>query len=137
MFVGVALAFLRLDYQSAVLENDSMPSPDYRQHAFQRIPEGLPNFPLRADKLSPAGSFCPVTPVVLRTLVAVARANWQPDAVLSLPREDIAILHDAVSQALKNGPILPQVDGAVGGEDMLYGRAGLLWVSVERSCSSV
>lgn len=125
---GVALAFLRLDYQSAILEDKNEPSPNYRQYAFQRIPEGLPDFPLRADKLAPAGSFCPVTPVILRTLAMVARANWQPDAKLSLPREDIAILHDAASQALKNGPILPQADGVVGGEDMLYGRAGLLWV---------
>lgn len=126
--LGVALAFLRLDYQSPVLEDETTPSPDYRQHAFQRIPEGLPDFPLRADKLSPAGSFCPVMPVILRTLATVARSNWQHDAMLSLPREDIAILHNATSQALKNGPILPQADGAVGGEDMLYGRAGLLWV---------
>lgn len=117
---------MRLDYQSAVLGDETAPSPDYRQHAFQRIPEGLPDFPLRADKLSPAGSFCPVMPVILRTLATVAGANWQPDAILRLPREDMAALHDAASQALKNGPILPPVDGAVGGDDILYGRAGLL-----------
>lgn len=130
MSVGVALAFLRLDYQSAILEDKTTPSPDYRQRALQRIPEGLPDFPLRADKLSPAGSFCTVTPVILRTLATVARANWKPDAILSLPREDIAVLQAATSQALKNGPILPQADGVVGGEDMLYGRAGLLWILV-------
>lgn len=124
----MALAFLRLDYQSAILENKNSPSPDYRQHAFQRIPDGLPDFPLRADKLSPAGSFCPVTPVILRTLAATAKANWQFESIFSLPREDIAVLRDAANQALKNGPILPQADDSVGGEDMLYGRAGLLWV---------
>lgn len=118
---------MRLDYQSATLEDKTTPSPDYRQHALQRIPDGLPDFPLRADKLSPAGSFCTVMPVILRTLATVARANWQPHATLTLPRADIAVLHDAASQALKNGPILPPVDGAVGGEDILYGRAGLLW----------
>lgn len=126
--IGVALAFLRLDYQSAILGDRNSPSPDYRQHAFQRIPDGLPEFPLRADKLSPAGSFCPVTPVILRALAAAAKYKWQSEGGLSLPHEDIAVLRDTVNQALKNGPILPQADGSVGGEDMLYGRAGLLWV---------
>lgn len=95
---GVALAFLRLDYQSAILEDKTTPSPDYRQHALQRIPEGLPDFPLRADKLSPGGSFCTVTPVILRTLATVAGANWQSEAILSLPREDIAVLQDAADR---------------------------------------
>lgn len=68
-----------------------------------------------------------MTPVILRILATIAKANWQTDAKPSLLREDVTCLQDVANQALKNGPILPQADGAVGGEDMLYGRTGLLW----------
>lgn len=110
-----------------MLADPSNSSPNYRQHALERIPAGFADIALRADKLSPAGSFCSVTPVILRILATVAKANWQTDSKPSLSREDVTCLQDAANQALKNGPILPQADGVVGGDDMLYGRAGLLW----------
>lgn len=122
------MAFLRLDYQSSVLADDDAPSPNYRQHAFQRIPAEFPDTPLIASRLSPSGSFSPLVAISLRILAAVAKSNWGPCARVSLPREDIDCLHDAVSLALKNGPLVPHDGRNVGGDDILYGRTGLLWL---------
>ncbi|KAJ5122592.1 uncharacterized protein N7443_002695 [Penicillium atrosanguineum] len=127
-FPGVALAFLRLDYQSAVLADGREPSPDYRQHALQRIPSDFPDIALTPSRLSPAGSFSPIAAVTLRILSVVANANWQTDAKPSLSQKDITCLDDATNLALKNGPLVPHDDRNMGGDEMLYGRAGLLWV---------
>lgn len=121
------MAFLRLDYQSSVLADDDIPSPNYRQHAFQRIPAEFPGTPLIASRLSPAGSFSPLTAVSLRVLAAVAKTNWGPCARVSLPQEDVDCLCDAMSLALKNGPLVPHDGRSMGGDEMLFGRAGLLW----------
>ncbi|KAJ5679028.1 hypothetical protein N7462_007272 [Penicillium macrosclerotiorum] len=127
-FPGVALAFLRLDYQSPVLaDGKGSSSPDYRQYALQRIPAEFPDIPLLPSRLSPAGSFSPLAAVALRILSTVAKSNWVSNAELSLPQEDITCLHDAVNLAMKNGPIVPHDDRKMGGDEMLYGRAGLLW----------
>ncbi|KAJ5157368.1 uncharacterized protein N7482_008468 [Penicillium canariense] len=126
-FPGVALAFLRLDYQSSVLAREKAASLNFRQYALQRIPSGLPDIPLRPSRLSPGGSFSPLAAVTLHILSAVAETNWELDARPSLPQEDIICLHDAVNLALKNGPIVLHDDRKMGGDEMLYGRAGLLW----------
>ncbi|KAJ6120014.1 hypothetical protein N7523_004294 [Penicillium sp. IBT 18751x] len=127
-FPGVALAFLRLDYQSAVLADGRKPSPDYRQLALQRIPADFPDIALKPSRLSPAGSFSPIAAVTLRILSVIANANWQTDSRPSLSQEDILCLNDATDLALKNGPLVPHDDRNMGGDEMLYGRAGLLWV---------
>lgn len=126
--VGIALAFLRLDYQSSVLADDDLASPNYRQYAFQRIPADFPDTPLRPSRLSAMGSLSPLVGVSLRILAAVAKTNWGPCARVNLAQEDIACLHDAMNLALKNGPVVPHDGQNMGGDDMLYGRAGLLWI---------
>ncbi|KAJ5973765.1 hypothetical protein N7481_010975 [Penicillium waksmanii] len=127
-FPGVALAFLRLDYQSSVLANAGKPSPDYRGFALQRIPSGFPDCPLRPSRLSPAGSFSPIAAATLHILSKVAQANWQSDSKPSLAQEDIDFLFDAANLALQNEHLVPHDDRKMGGDEMLYGRAGLLWV---------
>lgn len=103
------------------------PSPDYLQHALQRIPAGLPDIALRPSRLSPAGSFSPVTAVALRILSAVANSNWETDVKPILSQEEITCLDDATNLALKNGPLVPHDGRNMGGDEMLYGRGGLLW----------
>ncbi|KAJ6021008.1 hypothetical protein N7540_006512 [Penicillium herquei] len=127
-FPGVALAFLRLDFQSSVLSEDGISSLNYRKLALERIPDGFPDIPLRPSRLAPAGSFSPIAAVTLRIFSTLAKTNWERDAKPSLSQEDISCLHDAANLALKNGPLVPHDDRNMGGDEMLYGRAGLLWV---------
>jgi hypothetical protein len=68
-----------------------------------------------------------MTAVTLRILSVVANTNWQTDAKPSLSQEDINCLDDATNLALKNGPLVSHDDRNMGGDEMLYGRAGLLW----------
>ena len=74
--------------------------------------------------------------VTLRVFSTLAKANWKRGSKStlcqedqpSLPQEDITCLYDAASLALKNGPLVPHDGRNMGGDEMLYGRAGLLWV---------
>ncbi|KAJ5672114.1 hypothetical protein N7507_001241 [Penicillium longicatenatum] len=127
-FPGVALAFLRLDYQSSVLNEESSPQLDYRQLALERIPSEFPGLPLLSSRLSPAGSFSPLTGVTLRAFSELAKTDWERESKPSISQQDIACLYDAANLALKNGPLVPHDGRNMGGDEMLYGRAGLLWV---------
>ncbi|KAJ5774462.1 hypothetical protein N7457_009358 [Penicillium paradoxum] len=124
---GIALAFLRLDYQLPVLEDPTVNSPDYHNYALQRIPSSLPDTPLLASRLSPIGSSSPMTAVSLRILATLAKTHWQKNADVSIAREDITCLHDAVQLALNNEPLVAHDGRRMGGDEMLFGRAGLLW----------
>ncbi|KAJ5257075.1 hypothetical protein N7478_013179 [Penicillium angulare] len=125
---GIALAFLRLDYQSSVLDDGDVKSLDYRQLALERIPSDFPDIPLLPSRLAPAGSLSPIPGVSLRVFSAVAKANWKNGSKPSLFQEDITCLYEAAQLALKNGPLVPHDGRNMGGDEMLYGRAGLLWV---------
>lgn len=124
---GIALAFLRLDYQSPVLEDSTAVSPDYRHLSLQRIPPSLPDTPLLASRLSPIGSSSPITAVTLRILSALAKKNWESGTNINIEKEDIACLQEAVQLALKNEPLVAHDGRKMGGDEMLFGRAGLLW----------
>ncbi|KGO44291.1 hypothetical protein PEX1_047860 [Penicillium expansum] len=125
-FPGIALAFLRLDYQSSVLEESKAASLDYRRYALQRIPSSLPDTPLLAFRLSPVGSSSPVTAVILRVLGKFARNNWQDNVSVGITRVDITCLHEAMQWALQNEPLVTHNSRKMGGDEMLFGRAGLL-----------
>ncbi|CAG7976112.1 unnamed protein product [Penicillium nalgiovense] len=126
-FPGIALAFLRLDYQSSVLEDPKATTLDYRRYALQRIPSSLPDTPLLASRLSPIGSSSPVTAVTLRVLGTLANNDWQDSANVSIAREDITCLHQATQWALKNEPLVAHDGRKMGGDEVLFGRSGLLW----------
>jgi hypothetical protein len=69
-----------------------------------------------------------MTAVTLHILSAVAESNWGSEAKPSLTPENITCLHDAVNLALNNEAIVPHGEHRMGGDEMLYGRAGLLWL---------
>lgn len=69
-----------------------------------------------------------MTAVTLHILSAVAENNWGSDVRPSLSPELITYLQDAVNFALKNEAIVPHGEHRMGGDEMLYGRAGLLWL---------
>ncbi|KAJ5959827.1 uncharacterized protein N7479_006977 [Penicillium vulpinum] len=126
-FPGIALAFLRLDYQSSVLDDHRAASIDYRLYALQRIPSSLPDTPLLASRLSPIGSSSPVTAATLRILGIFAKNNSQDSPNVSIAGKDIICLHDAMKCALTNEPLVIHEGRKMGGDEMLFGRAGLLW----------
>jgi hypothetical protein len=66
--------------------------------------------------------------VTLHILSAVAENNWESSPGPALSLELITCLHGAVGLALKNEAIVPHGEHRMGGDEMLYGRAGLLWV---------
>lgn len=69
-----------------------------------------------------------MTAVTLRILRTFAKNNWQDSANISIAREDITCLHEAMQWALKNEPLVANDSGRkMGGDEMLFGRAGLLW----------
>lgn len=126
-FPGIALAFLRLDYQSSVLKDHKAASLDYRCYALQRIPSSLPDTPLLASRLSPVGSSSPITAIALRILATFSKNDWQGGDNVSIAREDITCLHEAMQCALSNEPLVTHDGRKMGGDEMLFGRAGLLW----------
>jgi hypothetical protein len=66
--------------------------------------------------------------VTLHILSAVAENHWGSDARPSLSPELILYLQEAVNLALKNEAIVPHGEHRMGGDEVLYGRAGLLWL---------
>lgn len=110
-----------------MLEDPKATTLDYRRYALQRIPSSLPDTPLLASRLSPIGSSSPVTAVTLRILGTLANNDWQDSANVSIAREDITCLHQATQWALKNEPLVAHDGRKMGGDEVLFGRSGLLW----------
>ncbi|GAQ11127.1 hypothetical protein ALT_8448 [Aspergillus lentulus] len=119
--LGIALAFLRLDHQaSSLTEEGETSSADYRKLATERIPSHGPKVPLVPGRLSPLGSGSPLAATVMRIHAAAKLGH-------AVSGTDVDTLRDAVAIALKHGHIVPQANQNMGGDEVLYGRAGLLW----------
>lgn len=109
-----------------MLEGTKETPTDYRELALQQIPSGLPEASLLPSRLSPTGSASPLTAVTLRILAALAREDWK-DGHANIAVEDISCLLNAVQIALKNEPLVTHDGRRMGGDEMIFGRAGLLW----------
>ncbi|GFF47860.1 lanC-like protein 3 homolog [Aspergillus udagawae] len=119
--LGIALAFLRLDHQVfSLTEEGETSSPDYRKLATERIPRHGPKIPLVPGRLSPLGSGSPLAATVMRIQAATKLGHAFSGA-------DVDNLRDAVAIALKHGHIVPHANQNMGGDEVLNGRAGLLW----------
>lgn len=113
--------FLRLDHQAASLAKDNEATvPDFRTPANERICPAAQDVPLIPSRLSPLGSFTPFPAAVLHILAA-ASSN---EPIL---KNDIHPFYEAVDLALKNGHVVPHDGNNFGGDEILYGRSGLLW----------
>ncbi|KAI9036857.1 lanthionine synthetase C family protein [Aspergillus affinis] len=117
---GIALAFLRLDRQRASLGVQDESPTDFCGIAQERIPSQGPKVKLQPGRLSPVGSSSPLTAVVMRILTAGSYGH-------KVNVDDVELLQDAVNVALQNGPIVPHGGRMMGGDEVLFGRAGLLW----------
>lgn len=120
MSQGIALAFLRLDHQKASLSEHGEPSIDFGELARERVPARGPDIELLPGRLSPVGSSSPLAAVVMRILTAASYGG-------KVNADDIEVLRDAVKIALQNGPLVPHGGRMMGGDEVLFGRAGLLW----------
>lgn len=115
--------FLRLDQQAGVLAEDNDSGPNFRNAVNERILPQPPKMPLAPGRLSPVGSSCPLTEVMLRILSAATSGSNRAD----ISKDDIRCLHDAVRIALSNGPMVQHGGRIMGGDELMYGRSGLLW----------
>lgn len=69
----------------------------------------------------------PLGAVTLRILAAAAKSNWGANFKPSISQEDISCLEKAAQLALQNGPLVPHDGRNMGGDELLFGRTGLLW----------
>ncbi|KKZ61981.1 hypothetical protein EMCG_03538 [[Emmonsia] crescens] len=120
--LGVALMFLRLEEQAGyVADGDEIPflASEFHELASSRLSHSVSKAShLRPGQLSPLGS-ANLGASVLRILAVVTGSTFQRAASL-----DIDILQSATESAIKQGTIL-------GGDEALYGRAGLLWALLQ------
>ncbi|PWY76249.1 lanthionine synthetase C family protein [Aspergillus heteromorphus CBS 117.55] len=120
-FPGIALAFLRLDHQVKTLSNSDVGLPlDFRNLANERILSHGPDVPLLPERVSPFGSHSVLVGPFMRLLAAAQSGG-------SISEVDIECLRNVVQVALTNSHLLPHGDRMMGTDEVLNGRAGLLW----------
>ncbi|KAI9369432.1 hypothetical protein BJX61DRAFT_536439 [Aspergillus egyptiacus] len=129
---GIALAYLRLAHQTPSLAADlsSESLPDFYTLASARIPQTGPNLPLEIGGLSPLPSRSPVAAAVLRIFhrAATGRAD-------TINETDIKCIKDAVQLSLSHGAVAYYHGHHLGADEMVFGRAGLLWALLNiRAC---
>lgn len=119
---GVALAFLRLERQRESIGSSSLHCANL---AYERIIQTPTDVHLLPGRMSPIGS--PLGPVFLRILAVCEDHNLNLGRGLSVSPEDASALNDAVQRSLQHGPVVSFRHHSLGGDEVLYGRAGLLW----------
>ena len=129
LLIGIALAFLRLERQKESLVNDEHRDatnashlPDFARLARERIipPAAASDTRLPAPgRMSPIGSS--LGPLIVRILAACE------DSKQPLSEDDISMLNSAVQRSLSHGHVVSSGDSIRGVDEVLYGRAGLLW----------
>ncbi|KAK9364912.1 hypothetical protein V1509DRAFT_451565 [Lipomyces kononenkoae] len=119
---GIALAFLRLDHQAPSLAENGDPFPDFHRLASQLVHQKGPHLHLHPRQLSPIGS-SPLAEIVIRILASITAAN----AASGISEDDISNLQKALELALELGPVIHHRGRDMGSDEVLYGRAGLLW----------
>lgn len=119
---GIVLAFLRLERQKDVLGETKLPG--FGRLASERI------IPVGNVKIPPPGYMSPVGsslgPLAMRVLAALEHPGQ------SVSQNDINLLNTAVQRSLGHGHVVSSSSGdhIRGVDEVLYGRAGLLWVVI-------
>lgn len=114
--------FLRLDQQAQALADHDSPPPDFRRVVNGRVLPHGPDLPLLPARLSPLGSSCPLSAVVLRVLSAATSGSEG-----AVSGDDVRCLFDAVRMALAIPPVVSHGGRNMGVDEVMLGRAGLLW----------
>ncbi|KAK9243538.1 Lanthionine synthetase [Lipomyces tetrasporus] len=119
---GVALALLRLERQNESIGSSSL---HCAKLAYERIIPTPTDVHLLPGRMSPIGSS--LGPVFLRILAVCEDHNLNLGRGLSVSPEDASALNDAVQRSLQHGAVISFKGHSLGGDEVLYGRAGLLW----------
>ncbi|KAL4901158.1 hypothetical protein BDW74DRAFT_160455 [Aspergillus multicolor] len=116
--LGIPAAYLRLGHQIESLGATA----DFYKLAGSRIPVRGPDLPLKIGGLSPLASKSPIAAVVLRVLHRCL--TGQADEI---SQSDLECLTEAVQMALSHGSVAFYHGHNLGADEVLFGRAGLLW----------
>lgn len=119
-YLGIALALLRLDYQRPYLEDSGLasPLPDLRAGIISRIDPDFSKLDLQPDRPSPLESR-PLGATVIR----IFAGTWV--------EEDPHVITDAIKFAIEQPRCVEARGHLMGVDEILYGRAGLLWALIE------
>lgn len=127
--LGIALTYLRLAYQSLYLRvGEESPLPDFRALATARINLNQLSLDIQPGRLSPVSSAA-LGAVVLRIIgctslsVSVSRVESQNNDL----KNDMKALLSAIEIATQQSHTVPFRGHSMGGDDIMTGRAGLLW----------
>lgn len=120
--LGIALTYLRLAQQAPSLAESADGVPNFFTLSGARIPEHGPDIPLQIGGLSPLPSKSPIAALVLRVLHKTATGH-----VATISNSDVTTLSDAVEMALSHGSTGFYHGHNLGADEVLFGRAGLLW----------
>ncbi|KAL1971499.1 hypothetical protein VTN31DRAFT_2120 [Thermomyces dupontii] len=124
---GIALALLRLERQKQAISgtNDGLSGIDFAGLAFQLMPVAESRVQFVPGRMSPVGSA--LGPPFLRILAACEDHNLGLGRGLTISSEDASVINEAVRGSLKHGPVTIARSRPMGADEVLYGRAGLLW----------
>lgn len=129
-WTGIALAFLRLERQKEFLVDDEHRDtttntsrlPDFAKLAHERI---IPPVAASDTRLPPPGRMSPIGSSLGPLIVRVLAACEDPKQPIS--QDDISVLNGAVQHSLSHGYVVTSGGSIRGVDEVLYGRAGLLW----------
>lgn len=119
---GIVLTLLRLERQKSSIQQTDQ---DYYQVASNLITPAPTNIELTDGRLSALASN--VGPSFMRILAYCEQLNLRPDTALTPDPEHFRIFNQAVERAVLHGSVYTFKGFSLGGDELIFGRAGLLW----------
>lgn len=120
---GLVLSLLRLERQRSSIQHET--DQDYYQIASDLIIQTPTNIELIDGRLSALASN--VGPSFMRILAYCEQLNLRTQADLTPDSEDFRLFNQAVERATLHSPVYTFKGFSLGGDELIFGRAGLLW----------
>lgn len=120
---GIVLNLLRLERQKSSIQQPS--DQDYFRIASDLIIPTPTDIELIDGRLSALASNVGLS--FMRILAYCEQLNLRPEADLTPDPEDFRIFSKAVERATAHGPVYTFKGFSLGGDELIFGRAGLLW----------
>lgn len=119
--------FLRLETQAKYLAEDDSLMPEFRKLAFSYLNPNKSELNLAPGRPTP---LCHpfLGAIVLRILTTpYGSSASEVEQLNPYLKEDVVMLHNALQAAIFQSPTVARLGHAMGGDEVLLGRAGLLW----------
>jgi hypothetical protein len=133
---GIILTLLRLERQKSCLQpKGDNPSHAYHEIAFNLIIEGpKADIEIMDGRMSPFASA--LGPAFMRILTSCEDFNLQLGKGFTNSTSDFTLLNKAVESATHHGHVISFKGYKLGGDEVLFGRAGLLWalLTIQNHC---